>query len=102
MYDQHNISQRFNIIISIYVELEIAKFVEALRYHYATSRKVAGSIPDEVIVFFFQFISSFQPHCSPGFDSASERNEYQESSWGGKTRPADKADDLTANFEPIV
>jgi hypothetical protein len=25
---------------------------------------------------------SFQPHYGPGFDSASNRNEYQESSWG--------------------
>jgi hypothetical protein len=26
--------------------------------------------------------SSFQPHYGPGFDSASNRNEYQEPSWG--------------------
>jgi hypothetical protein len=25
---------------------------------------------------------SFQPHYGPGIDSASNRNEYQESSWG--------------------
>jgi hypothetical protein len=29
--------------------------------HYATSRKVAGSRPDEVIEL-FQFTESFQPH----------------------------------------
>jgi hypothetical protein len=29
----------------------------------------------------FQFTKSFQPHYSPGVDSASNRNEYQESSW---------------------
>jgi hypothetical protein len=29
--------------------------------HYGTSRKVAGSRPDEVIQF-FQFTQSFQPH----------------------------------------
>jgi hypothetical protein len=51
--------------------------------HYATSRKVAGSSPDGVD-FFFQFTLSFQPHYGPGFDSASKRNENQESSWGVK------------------
>jgi hypothetical protein len=35
-------------------------------------------------------------------DSASNINEYQESSWGGKGRLARKADNLTANCEPIV
>jgi hypothetical protein len=41
---------------------------------YATIRKVAGSIPDEVIGFFS--IDLILP--------ASNRNEYQESSWGIK------------------
>jgi hypothetical protein len=40
--------------------------------HYAIIWKVAGSIPDE-------------PHYGPGVDSASKRNEYQESSWGLKS-----------------
>jgi hypothetical protein len=48
--------------------------------HYATSRKFAYSIPEEVTDF-FQFTYSFQPHYGPGVDSASNRNEYQESSW---------------------
>jgi hypothetical protein len=34
--------------------------------------------------------------------TASNRNEYQESSWGGKRRRASKADNLTAICEPIV
>jgi hypothetical protein len=38
-------------------------------------------VPDEVD-FFFQFTQFFQPHYGPGVDSASDRNEYQESSWG--------------------
>jgi hypothetical protein len=38
--------------------------------------------------------SSFQLHYGPGVDSASNRNEYQEDSWG--------ADNLTAICEPIV
>jgi hypothetical protein len=33
---------------------------------------------------FFQFTLSFQPHCGPGVDSPSNRNEYQEFSWGVK------------------
>jgi hypothetical protein len=36
--------------------------------HYATNRKVVGLIPDR--------------HSGPDVDSASNRNEYQESSWG--------------------
>jgi hypothetical protein len=48
--------------------------------HCATSRKVAGSIPDGVIGNFH----SFRPHYGPGIDSASNRNEYQEYFLGGK------------------
>jgi hypothetical protein len=36
----------------------------------------------------------------PEVDSASNRNEYQESSWG-KGRPVRKVDNITAIFEPI-
>ena len=39
--------------------------------------KVAGSIPSGVSGFFID-IKSFQSHCGPGVDSASNRNEYQE------------------------
>jgi hypothetical protein len=49
--------------------------------HYAASLKVVGSSPEEVIGF-FQLTSSFQPHYGPGVDSTSNRNEYQEYSWG--------------------
>jgi hypothetical protein len=43
------------------------------------------------------------PHYGPGVDSASNRNEYQESFSGAKAgRPARKADSLTAICEPIV
>jgi hypothetical protein len=45
--------------------------------HYATNWKVAGSS--------LGFFQSFQPHYGPGVDSASSRNEYQESSWGVKS-----------------
>jgi hypothetical protein len=50
--------------------------------HYATSRKVAGSSLDDVD--FFQFTQSFQPHYGLWVSSASNRNEYQEFSWGVK------------------
>jgi hypothetical protein len=46
---------------------------------YATSRRVAGSIPDDVIGL-FQLTYSFQLHYGPGVESASNRNEYQKSS----------------------
>jgi hypothetical protein len=48
--------------------------------HYAIGWKITGSIPDEVTGF-FQFTEHFQLHYGPGVDSASNRNEYQESSW---------------------
>jgi hypothetical protein len=38
----------------------------------------------------------------PWGHSASNRNEYQEGSCGGKEKPARKADNLTAICEPIV
>jgi hypothetical protein len=63
-------------------------------WHYATSRKVTGWIPYEDIRV-FQSTQSFQPHYGSLVDSASNRNEYQESS--GR-----KGDNLTAIFEPIV
>jgi hypothetical protein len=49
--------------------------------HYATSRKVANSIPDEVIEFFFNWPNPSSRTMALG-GSASNRNEYQESSWG--------------------
>jgi hypothetical protein len=52
------------------------------RGDYATSRNVAGSIPDEVIGF-FNLPNPSSRTMALGFDSASNRNEYQESSWGG-------------------
>ena len=45
--------------------------------HCCTSWKVAGSIPDGVIGI-FHWVNFFWPHCGPGVDSASDRNEYQE------------------------
>jgi hypothetical protein len=45
------------------------------------SQKVAGPIPDEVTRL-FPIDLSFQPHYDCEVDSASNRNKYQESSWG--------------------
>jgi len=42
----------------------------------ATNRKVAGSIPAGVSGIFID-IKSFRPYYGLGFDSASNRNEYQ-------------------------
>jgi len=44
---------------------------------FATNRKVAGSIPADVIEFVIE-IKSFRSHYGPGVDSACNRNEYQE------------------------
>jgi hypothetical protein len=50
---------------------------------------------------FCQFTSSFQQHCCPGIDSASNRNECQEFP-AGKGRPVRKGDNYTAICEPII
>jgi hypothetical protein len=41
-------------------------------------------------------------HYGPGVDSASNGNEYQEPSLGGKGRPARKAENFTAICEATV
>jgi hypothetical protein len=46
-------------------------------YIYATSRKVAGSIPD-VVIGFFSIKLTLPAALGPGVYSASNRNEYQE------------------------
>jgi hypothetical protein len=67
--------------------------------HYAKSEKFAGSIPDQVTGFFSRPNPS---SCTLvlGVDSASNRNEYQESE--SKGWPARKANNLIAICEPIV
>ena len=52
-----------------------------------TNRIVVGSIPAGVGGFFVD-IESFRSHCGPGFDSASNRNEYQEYFLGVKAAGA--------------
>jgi hypothetical protein len=52
-----------------------------MRRQFDISRKVAGLIPDEIIGF-FDWPNPSKLHYGPSIDSASNRNEYQESSWG--------------------
>jgi hypothetical protein len=45
--------------------------------------------------------SSFQPHYGPGVDSASNRNEYQESSWGVKSGRCVRLTTLPPSVSPL-
>jgi hypothetical protein len=69
--------------------------------HYTASRKIAGSSPDEVA---FLNWSNPSGRTGPGVDSASNRNEYQESlkiktqKPGGEVRPARRADNLAVIY----
>ena len=55
--------------------------------HCATSRKDAGSIPNDVIGIFL-LTSFFRPHYGLGVHLASNRNEYQEYFLGVKAAGA--------------
>jgi hypothetical protein len=68
--------------------------------YYATSRKVAGSIPDEVIGFF----NSPNPSSrTVALRSTQPLTEMSTTNLlGGKGRPARGADNLAAICEPIV
>jgi len=54
--------------------IEVAQWLRCC----AANRKIAGSIPSSGVSGFFIDINSFRSHNGPGFDSASNRNEYQE------------------------
>jgi hypothetical protein len=74
-------------------------FFSRLR-HYATSRKVAGSYPDEVIGFFDWPNPSSR---TMGLGSTQTLTEMSTNNLpGGKEWPASKADNLNAICEPIV
>jgi hypothetical protein len=69
----------------LYVGHAVAQLVEALRY------KLEGRVFDSRWCHWnFSLTLSFRPHYGPGFDSASNRNEYQEYflGWGVKTAGA--------------
>jgi hypothetical protein len=73
--------------------------VEKLR-HYATSRKVAGSSPDEVD-FFFNLSNPSSRIMTQGSTQPLTEMSIRNLP-GGKGRPARKADNLTAICEPVV
>jgi hypothetical protein len=68
--------------------------------HSATSRKVAGSIPDEVIGLFSWRNPSSRTMALGLTQHLTEMSTRKLP--GGKGRPACKADNLTAICEPIV
>jgi hypothetical protein len=71
----------------------------SLLRHYATSRKVAGSIPDEVVF-------SNWPNPTSRIMALGSTQPLTEMNTrnipGGKERPEREADNLTAICEPIV
>jgi hypothetical protein len=67
---------------------------------YAADRKVAGSSPDEAIVFFFSIREILPATLGPRIYSYSNRSEYQKVFL--KALPARKADNLTVTYELIV
>ena len=71
------------VCVYIYIYICLITRWRSWMRHCATSQKVAGSIPNGVIVIFRW--QSFRSHCGPGRDSASNRNEYQEYFLGGKS-----------------
>jgi hypothetical protein len=73
----HFLQILFSVFLLCTRRYAVAHLIEELRY----KTKIAGSIPDDVEGF-FQLTYSFQPHLGPRVDSASDRNEYQESSCG--------------------
>jgi hypothetical protein len=70
-------------------------YVSSLSRHYDTSRKVCR---DGVKFFNRSNLSSRTMVLEES--QPLDRNKYQESSWGGKGRPARKDDNLTTIFEP--
>jgi hypothetical protein len=68
--------------------------------HYAASRKVAGSIPDEVIGFLNPLNRS---SLTMALGSTQPLREMSAKNLpGGKRRPARKADNVTAICKPII
>jgi hypothetical protein len=64
-------------------------------------RRSPVRVPDEVDFFFFSIYLILPTALWSGIESTSNRNEYQESSWG-KMRPARRADNLAAICESNV
>jgi hypothetical protein len=68
--------------------------------HYATSRKVAGSIPDEVVGLFNLPNPSSRTMALESTQPLTEMSTRNLS--GGKGRPARNSDKFTAICEPII
>jgi hypothetical protein len=69
--------------------------------HYATSRKVANSYPDEVIDFFFNLPN--RPSRTMALDlTQPNRNKYRKIFLGSRARTVRRVDNLTANCGPII
>jgi hypothetical protein len=71
--------------------------------HYAISRKIPGSRPDEGNQFFFHFLI-LPVAIGHGVYSSSNRNEYHKQKimfLRSKVRPVSRADNLNAICEPI-
>jgi hypothetical protein len=67
------------------------------------SRKAAGWIPDEVINFFFNLPNPSSRNIAMGLTQSLTEISTRRSFWeGGKTRPALKANNLTAVWKLIV
>jgi hypothetical protein len=70
--------------------------------HYAASRKVAGSNPDEVIGFLNWPNPSSHTMARGSTQPLTEMSTRNFPGGGGKERPTRKADNLTAIYEPTV
>jgi hypothetical protein len=69
-----------------------------------TSLKVMGSIPEEVIEFLFFSPSNLilLQHYGPGVYTVSNRNEYQNISFGSSSWLSRKADIVTSIFKSFM
>jgi hypothetical protein len=75
--------------------IDKSRLIYMLLGHYATSRKVAGSVPDEVVFFNWTNPSSRTM-------ALWSTQLLTEIFLRGKGRPARKANKLTAIYEPII
>jgi hypothetical protein len=78
----------------------LVKHTRSWLRHYTTSRKVAGSIPDEVTGFFNSPNSSSRTMVLGSTQPVTDMSTRNLP--GGKVRSARKADNLTAICEPTV
>jgi hypothetical protein len=89
-----------NIILGAYRRLHGGTRLRSWLRHYARSRKVAGSIPDEIIKFLNWPNTSSSIMAQGSTQPVTVMNIRNLP--GGKGRPAHTADNLSPNCEPIV